>query len=169
MADDVVRIARSNPGLSQSASTTFPETVTNSARICRASRVSWRPRSSSLASSNSENFGSRTTGTGYLSHCTAGSEKSGRHSIAGPPGLPIGITSRVNSKIRTLSGLNRIRGFSRMVKRYKKDMRPPGHPGVRKLGFAGLVVCSGARAAGRELRMLVFSMAVICTGAMLVR
>ena len=75
----------------------------------------------------------------------------------------------MNSRIQTLSGLNRIRGFSRMVKRYKKDMRPPGHPGVRKLGFAELMADPGA--GGRELRMLVFSMTlvVISTGAMLVR
>ena len=78
--------------------------------------------------------------------------------MSGPPGLPlvflpIEITSRVNS---------------RMVKRYK-DMRPPGHPGVRKLGFAELIVDSGA--AWRELRMLVFLMAlvVVSAGTMLVR
>ena len=56
-----------------------------------------------------------------------------------------------------------------MVRRCKKDMQPPGHPGIRKLGFAELMVDSGE--AGRELRMLVFSMAlvVISTRAMLVR
>ena len=98
------------------------------------------------------------TGKGSLSLCMAGSGKRGWLSTAGPPGLPlvlllIEITSCVNSRIRTLSGLNRIRGFSRMVKRYKKDMRQPGYPGVRKLRFAELMVNSGA--AGRELRVLV--------------
>ena len=55
-----------------------------------------------------------------------------------------------------------------MVKRYRKDMRPPGHPSIRKLGFTELMVDSGA--ARRELRELVFSMAlvVIRTGVMLV-
>ena len=42
------------------------------------------------------------------------------------------------------------RGFSRTVKRYKKGMRPPGHPGVRKLGFAELIVDSGAAGRGAE-------------------
>ena len=83
--------------------------------------------------------------------------------------FPMELTSRVNSRIRSLPGMNGIRKFTRMVKRYEKDMRPPGHPGVRKLGFAELMVDTGA--AGRELRMLVFSMAlvVISTGAILVR
>jgi len=83
--------------------------------------------------------------------------------------FPIEVTSRVNSRIRSLSGLNGMRKFMKMVKRYEKDMRPPGHPSVRKLGFTELMVDPGA--AGRELRMLVFSMAlvVISTGAVLVR
>lgn len=83
--------------------------------------------------------------------------------------LPLEISSRVSSRIRSLSGLSGMRRFTMMVKRYEKDMRPPGHPGVRKLGFAELMVDPGA--AGRELRMLVFSVAlvVISTGAMLVR
>lgn len=83
--------------------------------------------------------------------------------------LPIELTARVNSRIRTLSGLDRLKRFTRLVKRYERDMRPPGHPGVRKLGFGELLVDPGA--AGRELRMLVFSMAlvVISTGAVLVR
>lgn len=79
--------------------------------------------------------------------------------------FPIEFTSRV----RSLSGLSGLNGFSRLVKRYERDMRPPGHPGVRKLGFTELMVDGGA--AGRELRMLVFSMAlvVISTGAILVK
>lgn len=83
--------------------------------------------------------------------------------------LPIDVPPRVNSRIRSLSGLNGMKKLTKMVKRYEKDMRPPGHPGVRKLGFAELMVDPGA--AGRELRMLVFSMAlvVISTGAILVR
>jgi len=83
--------------------------------------------------------------------------------------LPIELTSRAGSRIRSLSGLNRVNRLTRLVKRYERDMRPPGHPGVRKLGFAELMVDGGA--AGRELRMLVFSMAlvVISTGAILVR
>ena len=83
--------------------------------------------------------------------------------------LPVELTSRVNSSIRSISGLDGMRSFTRVVKKYEKDMRPPGHPGVRKLGFAELMVDPGA--AGRELRMLVFSMAlvVISTGAILVR
>jgi len=80
--------------------------------------------------------------------------------------LPIDLTSRVSSGIRSLSGVSR---FTRLVKRYERDMRPPGHPGLRKLGFAELMMDGGA--AGRELRMLVFSMAlvIISTGAILVR
>ena len=80
--------------------------------------------------------------------------------------LPVELTSRVGSGIRSLSGVNR---FTRLVKRYERDMRPPGHPDVRKLGFVELMMHGGA--AGRELRMLVFSMAlvVISTGAILAR
>ena len=81
--------------------------------------------------------------------------------------LPIRLTSRANSSIRSISGLSGVDGFTRFVTRYERDMRPPGHPGVRKLGFAELMVDGGA--AGKELRMLVFSMAlvVISTGAIL--
>jgi len=83
--------------------------------------------------------------------------------------LPVELTSRLNSTVRLLSGLRGMGGFTRLVKRYERDMRPPGHPGVRKLGFAELMVDGGA--AGKELRMLVFSMAlvVISTGAILAR
>jgi hypothetical protein len=83
--------------------------------------------------------------------------------------LPIKLTSRVSSGVRSLSRANRANRFTRLAKRYERDMRPPGHPGVRKLGFAELVVDPGV--AGRELRMLVFSMAlvVISTGAILAR
>jgi len=83
--------------------------------------------------------------------------------------LPIELTSRVGSGIRSLSGFNGVNRFTRLVKRYQRDMRPPGHPGVRKLGFAELLVDRGS--AGRELRMLVFSMAlvVISAGAIFVR
>lgn len=83
--------------------------------------------------------------------------------------LPVELTARVGSRIRSLSRLNGANRFTRAVKRYERDMRPPGHPGVRKLGFVELLVDSGA--AGRELRMLVFSMAlvVISTGAILAR
>ena len=79
--------------------------------------------------------------------------------------LPSEIASRVTSSVRSLSGLKGVKGLTRFVKRYERDMRPPGHPGVRKLGFAELMVDGGA--AGRDLRMLVFSMAlvVISTGA----
>lgn len=61
------------------------------------------------------------------------------------------------------SGLNGMR-FTSMVKRYEKDMRPPGYPGVEKLGFAELK-------SRRKLRMLAFSMALVAnsTGAMLIR
>jgi len=83
--------------------------------------------------------------------------------------LPTELASRVSSSIRSLSGLNGVKGFTRLVKRYQRDMRPPGHPDVRKLGFAELMVDGGA--AGRELRMLVFSVALvfISTGAILTR
>lgn len=83
--------------------------------------------------------------------------------------LPVELTSHVSSGVRLLSGLNGMNGFTKLVKRYERDMRPPGHPGVRKLGFAELMVDGGA--AGKELRMLVFSMAlvVISTGAVLAR
>ena len=83
--------------------------------------------------------------------------------------LPIGLASRVGSSIRSLSGLSGVNRFTRLVKRYERDMRPPGHPGVRRLGFMELMMDRGA--AGRELRMLVFSMAlvVISTGAILAR
>ena len=76
--------------------------------------------------------------------------------------LPGEITSHVTSAVRSLSG---VKGFSRFEKWYERDMRPPGHPGVRKLWFAELMVDGGA--AGRDLRMLVFSIAlvVISTGA----
>ena len=83
--------------------------------------------------------------------------------------LPIELASRVSAGVRSLSGLKGMSGFTRLVKRYEKDMRPPGHPGVRKLGFAELMMDGGA--AGRDLRMLVFSMAlvVVSTGAILAR
>jgi len=83
--------------------------------------------------------------------------------------LPIELASRVSSRVRSLSGSKGMNRFTRPVKRYERDMRPPGHPGVRKLGFAELMVDGGA--AGRDLRMLVFSVAlvVISTGAILTR
>jgi hypothetical protein len=83
--------------------------------------------------------------------------------------LPVELASRVSSSVRSLSGLKGVNGFTKLVKRYERDMRPSGHPGVRKLGFTELIVDGGA--AGRDLRMLVFSMAlvVISTGAMLTR
>lgn len=82
--------------------------------------------------------------------------------------LPTEYASRVRSILCSLSGLNGVNGFARL-KRYERDMRPPGHPGVRKLGFRELMVDGGA--AGRDLRLIVFSMAlvVISTGAILVR
>lgn len=83
--------------------------------------------------------------------------------------LPIELASRVGSTVNSLSGLSGVSGFTRLVKRYERDMRPPGHPDVRKLGFGELMVDGGA--AGRELRMLAFSMAlvVISTGAILAK
>lgn len=86
--------------------------------------------------------------------------------------LPTQLTARVGSRVRALTRLSGgVKRFirRRFVKRYERDMRPPGHPGVRKLGLGELLVDSGA--AGRELRMLVFSMAlvVISTGAILAR
>ena len=83
--------------------------------------------------------------------------------------LPVEITSCVASKVRSLGRPNSARRLTRMAKKYERDMRPPGHPGVRKLGFLELMVDPGA--AGRDLRMLVFSMALvmISTGAILTR
>jgi hypothetical protein len=83
--------------------------------------------------------------------------------------LPVELTARMGSGIRSLSRVNGANGFTRLVKRYQRDMRPPGHPGVTKLGLVQLMVDGGA--AGRELRMLVFSMAlvVISTGAIFVQ
>lgn len=83
--------------------------------------------------------------------------------------LPVELTARMGSGIRSLSRLNGANGLTRLVKRYQRDMRPPGHPGVTKLGLIQLMVDGGA--AGKELRMLVFSMAlvVISTGAIFVQ
>ena len=174
MADGAVRIARSNPGLSQFSIRYIP-------RSCDQLNLHL-PRTTGQLTSTFE----------FPSYLEIGKSLScDRHGLpvtlygrewkeklafdgwsfwaSSLVLLPIQITSRVNSRIRTLSGLNRIGSFSRMVKRYNKDMGPPGHPGVRKLGFAELMVDSGA--AERELRMLLFSMAlvVISTGAMPVR
>ena len=169
MADGAVRIARSNPGLRQFSIRYIPRNYYDRP-------TPHLPRATDHLSSifdfqNCLEVGKfeLTCDTHGLPVTLYGREWKERLKLHGWTSwasslvaLPGEITSHVTSTVRSLSG---VKGFSRFVKRYKRDMRPRGHPGVRKLGFAELMVDGGA--AGRDLRMLVFSIAlvVISTGA----
>ncbi|KAF9653265.1 hypothetical protein BDM02DRAFT_3087451 [Thelephora ganbajun] len=139
MADGAVRIARSNPGLRRFSIRYIPRNYYDQPA----------PRLPRTAGQLASIFGLQSFLEIGKFELTCD-----RH------GLPVMLYGREWKERLKLGGL---------VKRYEKDMRPPGHPGVRKLGFAELMVDGGA--AGRELRMLVFSMAlvVISTGAILAR
>ena len=173
MADSAVRIARSNPGLRQFSIRYIPRNYYD----WPASHL---PHTGNQSTSFFE-FRSfleigkfeLTCDTHGLPVTLYGREWKERLKLDGWTSwassivsLPVELTSRLGSRVRSLSVLN---GFTRLVKRYERDMRPPGHPGVRKLGFAELMVDGGA--AGKELRMLVFSVAlvVISTSAILAR
>ena len=176
MADGAVRIARSNPGLRQFSIRYIPRNYYDQP-------APHFPRAAGRLTSIFEFQGSLEIGKFELT-CDRhglpvtlyGREWKERLRLDGWSSwalsltlLPIELPSRVNSGIRSLSRLSRINRLTRMVKKYERDMRPPGHPGAKKLGFAELMVDPGA--AGRELRMLVFSMALvlISTGAILAR
>jgi hypothetical protein len=174
MADGAVRIARSNPRLRQFSIRYIPRNYYDQP-VPRVSRITGQLTSIFEFRRFLEIGKFELTCDGHgLPVTLYGREWKERLRLEGWSSwasslllLPIELTARVHSGIRSLSGLSGMNGFTRLVKRYARDMRPPGHPGVRKLGFAELMVDGGA--AGRELRMLVFSMAlvVISAGAIL--
>ena len=175
MADGAVRIARSNPGLKQFSIRYLPKNYDQlGPHLPNAAQSTSIFELPSFLEIGKFELACDRHGLPVTLYGREWKERlrlDGRWSsrVSSLISLPIELTARVNSRIRTLSGLSRLKRFTRLVKRYERDMRPPGHPGVRKLGLGELLVDPGA--AGKELRMLVFSMAlvVISTGAVLVR
>lgn len=176
MADGAMRIARSNPGLRQFNIRYIPRNYYDQP-------APYQPRAADRFKSifESQNFleigkfelTCDSHGLPVTLHGREWKEKfksNGWSSWASSlVSLPIKLASRVSSSVRSLSGLKRANGFTRLVKRYERDMRPPGHPSVKKLGFTELILDGGP--AGKDLRMLAFSMAlvVVSAGAVLAR